>query len=408
MAGIVIIGASHAGLSCAEKLRQNGYEEAITIYERDSGWPFQRPPLSKTYLKAGGEQGDDAFLLRKPQWYDHFNITLTSEIEVASLHPSRSEIYLLDGQMVAYDHLILATGARPRRLPQKGAEAKGVFVLRTAEDARVMRNYLGNVRQAVIVGGGYIGLEAASSLIKLGIEVQIIEMAPRILARVASPPLSVFCADIHQKNGVRIHIGEGVDEILCDPQGACRAAALRGGGEIPAQLVLAGIGVVPDTVLAEVAGLHVDNGIIVNTDYQTKRANIWAIGDVARVPETSDIRIESIHHAQYSGAHVAACITGGRAPVKEAWWFWSDQYEVKFQMAGLLAAGAEGLTHVSRPGRKEGSVSIWTWRDDQLIAVEAANDPQGYMVGKRCLEAGIHPQRMQIENEEFALKSLLE
>ena len=175
-----------------------------------------------------------------------------------------------------------------------------------------------------------------------------------------------------------------------------------------ADMVLAGIGVSPDGELARQAGLAIDNGVLVSADYQTGQNNIWAIGDVARAPALSAIRIESIHHAQFSAAVVAAAITETERPADEAWWFWSDQYDVKFQMAGLVPTqAADKLVSVSRAGRRKNSLSVWSWHNDQLVAIEAANDGQAYMIGKKCLEAGRHPRPQEIENPSFALKSLL-
>ena len=173
-------------------------------------------------------------------------------------------------------------------------------------------------------------------------------------------------------------------------------------------MVLAGIGVSPDSELARQAGLTIDNGVLVSADYQTGQNNIWAIGDVARAPALSAIRIESIHHAQFSAAVVAAAITEAERPAAEAWWFWSDQYDVKFQMAGLVPTQTtDQLVSVIRAGRRENSLSVWSWHNDQLVAIEAANDGQAYLIGKKCLEAGHHPRPQEIENPSFALKSLL-
>ena len=172
-------------------------------------------------------------------------------------------------------------------------------------------------------------------------------------------------------------------------------------------MVLAGIGVVPETVLAEQAGLAVRNGVLVSAQYQTEAAHIWSIGDVARAPDVSEVRIESIHHAQFSASLAAAAITASEMPPSEAWWFWSDQYDIKFKMAGLVPAASDKLVTITRKGRRENSLSVWSWLDGNLVAIEAANDGQAYMIGKKCLEAGRHPDPQNIANPEFSLKSLL-
>ena len=408
MSRIIIVGASHAGLSCAERLRHHGFAGEITIFDREEGLPLRRPPLSKTYLKEGADASEDSFLLRKPDWFDVFNIDFQPGCAVQSIDRQAARIELADGRFEAYSHLILAAGATPRQLPIAGGQSKGVFVLRVARDARAIRGHLPATKKAVVIGGGYIGLEAAASLRQTGVAVDIVEMAPRLLARVASQSLSDYCADLHSRHGVQLHCGAGVSEILCDENGQCSGVGLADGQHLDADMVLAGIGVSPDSELARQAGLAIDNGVLVSADYQTGQNNIWAIGDVARAPALSAIRIESIHHAQFSAAVVAAAITEAERPADEAWWFWSDQYDVKFQMAGLIPTqAADQLVSVSRAGRRENSLSVWSWHNDQLVAIEAANDGQAYMIGKKCLEAGRHPRPQEIENPSFALKSLL-
>jgi len=405
---IMIIGASHAGLSCAERLRAHGFDGRITVLDRDPGLPMQRPPLSKTYLKADLSGGEGAFALRKPDWFDTFKIEFRPDCTVSAIDTASRSVLLADGQSLSYDHLVLATGAVARPLPQaQGCKAaRNLHVLRTATDARALRSGLHDVHTAVVVGGGYIGLEAAASLRSLGREVHVVEMAPRLLARVASPALSSYCAELHRAKGVQLHLGTAVDHLATGRDGRIEQVMLADRG-LDAQLVLAGIGIIPDTALAEQAGLATDNGVLVNESYITSDAAVSAIGDVARAPAINVFRVESIHHAQYSGAVVAARLTGAPAPSREAWWFWSDQYDVKFQMAGLVPSAAETNKTVTRPGRRDGSLSVWSYTDAGLAAVEAAGDPQAYMVGKKCLEAGLSPDPADITNPDFALKTLL-
>ena len=407
MSRIIIIGASHAGLSCAERLRQHGFEGEITIFDREEGLPLQRPPLSKTYLKAEKGASEDMFLLRKSDWFEVFDIDFQPGCDVTAIDRNAQLIELADGRREGYSELVIAAGASPRQLPVMGSDAQGVFVLRVAREARAIRAHVANAKKAVVIGGGYIGLEAAASLTAAGVEVQIVEMAPRLLARVASPPLSDYCAELHRHNDVQIHCGVGVDNILCDRDGHCSGVVLSDGRTLDADMVLAGIGVTPETKLAEQAGLAVSNGVLVSAHYQTEAAHIWAIGDVARAPDLSEIRIESIHHAQFSASLAAAAITASEMPPVEAWWFWSDQYDVKFQMAGLVPTSSEKLVTITRKGRRENSLSVWSWLDGCLVAVEAANDGQAYMIGKKCLEAGTHPDPQDIADPEFSLKSLL-
>ncbi len=408
---IIIIGASHAGLSCAEKLRVGGYQGKILVLERDEGLPLQRPPLSKTYLKADLSEGEAAFALRKKDWFDTFDICFRPGSAVTALDRRARQLTLTDGNTLSYDHLVLATGAKARPLPQVTAGADNLHVLRTAADARRLRAGLAAIQldrlQAVVIGGGYIGLEVAASLRHFGSKVHIIEMAPRLLARVASPAFSAYCANLHHQHGVQVHNGKAVDKVTPDAHGRITSVYLADGTELPCQLVLAGIGILPDIDLAVSAGLQVDDGIVVDAAYTTSDANISAIGDVARAPSINPFRIESIHHAQNSGAIVAASLTGANLPPREAWWFWSDQYDVKFQIAGLVPAENNISASVIRAGRREGSLSVWTYARGNLASVEAANDGQAYMIGKKCLEAGHSPTPADIKNPDFVLKSLL-
>ena len=399
----VIIGASHAGLACAEKLRAADYEGAITLVERESGLPVQRPPLSKAYLQA--ETSDEAgFALRRPEFFQTLNIELRDGLAVAGIDRQTKQLALTDGSALAYDWLVLATGARPRQLPLDGAD--GVHLLRTAADARALRLELGQAKKAVVAGGGYIGLEAAASLRKAGLEVTVIEMAERLLARVASPVISDYFADLHRRHGVQLVLGHGLTGLIRQA-GRISAIELDDGRQIDCDLLLAGIGVIPETGLAEAAGLAVGNGIPVAADYRTEDASIFAIGDVAHAAAHYPLRLESVHHAQFSGQVAAAAIVGQPVPETELPWFWSDQYDVKLQIAGLLPpAGSEGLDFISRTGRREGSLSVWSFVGDQLCSVESASDPQAYMIAKACMEKGQPVARQDIANPDFDLKSL--
>lgn len=405
---VVIIGASHAGLSCAEALRKGGCEGEIIVCERDGGLPLQRPPLSKTYLDADVTRGDDIFLLRRPDWFTQFDIKFLEQCPVTEIDRSKKIVCLAGDNVLSYDKLVIASGAVPRRLPLTGGSSSGVHVLRTADDARGLRNSLKGVQNTVVIGGGYIGLEAAASLRKAGKDVHVVELASRLLARVASPTLSDYCTKLHAKAGVNISTHASCDEILTDETGHVKAVRLADGTELKSQLVLAGIGIIPDAHLAKTAGLAVDNGILVSESYRSHDPAIWAIGDVANAPDRYDLRIESIHHAQLSAQIAAADMLGITMPAHEVLWFWSDQYNVKFQMAGMLPAVQDDvLQHVSRAGRRENSLSIWSWYKSKLVMVEAANDGLAYMVGKKCLEAGVSPDPADIENPGFALKTLL-
>ena len=406
MSGIIIIGASHAGLSCLEKLRQFGYEGQITLIERDKGLPIQRPPLSKAYLWAD-EADEESYALRRPAFFEQMQVDFRDGVSVAQIKADDRQIVLSDGTSLDYTNLIIATGATPRHLPNLSKDITGIHVLRTAEDARALRASMSDTTSAIVIGGGYIGLEAAASLTKHGIQVHVLELADRLLARVASAPISEFYAALHGEHGVEVHLG-AMAHSFETKEGKISSVVLNDGRKIDCQMLLVGIGVNPDMELAQEAGLDTGNGILVDADYRTTAQSIFAIGDVACSEARWGMRIESIHHAQFSGALVASILTEAKPPVNEAAWFWSDQYDVKLQIAGLLPpADTPGLVHQRRVGRKDGSFSIWSWQDGILKAVESANDPKAYMVGKTCLEKGIHPTIEQIADDNIDLKMLV-
>ena len=398
----VIIGASHAGISFAEKMRQLGSDDPIMMIDRLPGIPLQRPPLSKAYLAADDEE---AFLLRRKEWFEEQNITLRDGVEVASLDRNGKSLQLADGTSQSYDRLILAQGAFARHLPYPEMSAKGVHVLRHGQDARQLKQALSSARKAVVIGGGYIGLEAAASLVKQNLSVSVIEAADRVLARVASPEISAYYEALHQSHNVAIHTGVGVSSLRAE-NGHIAAVCLADGTEIDCDLLLVGIGVVPETQLAKEAGLDVENGILTNHHYQTNDSSIFAIGDNVLAQGRWPIRVESIHNAQFGGHYLASQFTDGKPPLDEAPWFWSDQYDRKLQSAGLVPAPSGDVMQIERAGKREGGVSVWSFVGDKLAAVEAVNDPQAYMIGKFCLEQDRLVPKDKLTDPDFDLKSL--
>ena len=398
----VIIGASHAGISFAEKMRQLGSDDPIMMIDRLPGIPLQRPPLSKAYLAADDEE---AFLLRRKEWFEEQNITLRDGVEVASLDRNAKSLQLADGTSQSYDRLILAQGAFARHLPYPEMSAKGVHVLRHGQDARQLKQALSSARKAVVIGGGYIGLEAAASLVKQNLSVSVIEAADRVLARVASPEISAYYEALHQSQNVAIHTGVGVSSLRAE-NGHIAAVCLADGTEIDCDLLLVGIGVVPETQLAKEAGLDVENGILTNHHYQTNDSSIFAIGDNVLAQGRWPIRVESIHNAQFGGHYLASQFTDGKPPLDEAPWFWSDQYDRKLQSAGLVPAPSGDVMQIERAGKREGGVSVWSFVGDKLAAVEAVNDPQAYMIGKFCLEQDRLVPKDKLTDPDFDLKSL--
>ena len=407
---IVVIGASHAGVAFADAMRSNGYGGALTMIDAVPGLPVERPPLSKAFLTSD-EENDAKFLLRKADWYDAQNIQLMTGHVVTGVDASTQRVTLDDGVSISYDRLVLATGATPRMLPD-AAGLDNVFVVRNPDDARALRAALPNAQKAVVIGGGYIGLEAAASLRKGGMDVDVIEAADRLLARVASPDISAFFADLHRVNGVRLHIGMGVAEIL-SVGGAFSGVTLADDTQIAADLLIVGIGVTPDIALAHMAGVECSDAILVDAQMATSVETIYAIGDgalaadIAPVVAGRPVRVESVHNAQDCAARAAAAINGHAAPAWQSPWFWSEQYDVRLQSAGIVPPAGVDVHQVVRPGKREGGLSVWSFTGDRLEAIEAVRDPAGYMIGKKCLDMGYHPTPAQVADMDFDLKSFV-
>ena len=410
MTNYVVIGASHAGVSFAEKMRQQGNQDPITLIDRLQGVPLQRPPLSKAYLGAqadgdAGADGDEAFYLRAPDWFDSQNISLNDGVSVTAIDRGAKSLSLSDGSTMAYDKLVLALGASARRLPHPEMDCKNVFVLRDGSDAKGLKEAMRKAKIAIVIGGGYIGLEAAASMRKHGLDVHVIEAAPRLLARVASPEISANYEALHRSHDVTMHIGVGVD-ALQQIDGCISGVTLADGTALSCDLLLVGIGVFPEVALAQSAELAVGNGILTDYHYQTADPDIYAIGDNVLAEGRLPLRIESIHNAQYGAHYLASRFNDAALPSEEAPWFWSDQYDRKLQSAGIVPAPDETVRQVTRPGRREGGLSVWSYQNDRLVAVESVNDPQAYMIGKLCLENDKNPAADLISDPAFDLKTL--
>ena len=405
---IIIIGASHGGIACAERLRKLGFDGKITLIDRLAGLPLERPPLSKQFLLSGADD-DSGFLLRSADWFDESRIDLMAGVGVASIDVGAKSLRLADGAVLPWDKLVLATGARPRALPM--ADAEGVVMLRHGDDARALRARLEAARRVVIIGGGYIGLEVAARARKLGKDVVVIEAAARLLARVASVEASAFFAELHQNQGVEVRCGQQIAGV--DSGADSGRIAFADGGGLDADLVVVGIGVVPNTDLAEAAGLAVGNGILTDRHYRTSyggifRGDVFAIGDVALAAAgytQGAMRLESVHHAQMSADIAAACLMGAPPPPHEVPWFWSEQYHIRLQSAGLVPPNPQTIT---RHGRRAGQISFWSFtQDGALAAVEALGDGQAYMVGRQLLERGDAVAPEVIGDGATDLKTLL-
>ncbi len=401
MQRIVVIGAGQAAASLAGKLRALGHEGPITLLGDEPHPPYQRPPLSKAYLL--GDMARERLFLHPPAWYENHDIDLRPASPAQAIDRAARQVATA-GETFGYDALVLATGARPRRLPAAiGGELEGVHVVRTLADIDLLAPEFSPGRRLLIVGGGYIGLEAAAVAAQKGLSVTLIEAAERILQRVASPQVSDFFRGLHRAHGVDIREGTGLARLTGSPR--VQAAELADGSTLAVDFVITGIGVSPATDLAEAAGLAIDNGIRVDALGRSSDPAIWAAGDVASFPwQGGHIRLESVPNAIDMAEAVAANIMGAEAPYVAKPWFWSDQYDVKLQMAGL-GHGADRV--VARPGSTPGATSFWSYRAGRLIAVEAMNDPRAYMVGKRLIEAGRSPDPQALADPATDLRALM-
>lgn len=401
MSSIVVIGAGQAGASLVAKLRTLGFTGEITLIGEEHVPPYQRPPLSKKYLL--GEMELERLYLRPESFYAENAIDLHLDETVTAID-RKDKVVIAGGQAIAYDQLALTTGSVPRRLPGAiGGELEGVYVVRDLKDVDTMAPEFREDARVLIVGGGYIGLEAAAVAASKGLKVTLVEMADRILQRVAAQETSDYFRKLHTSHGVDIREGVGLETLL--GEGRVTGARLSDGSELEVDFVIVGVGITPATGLAETAGLEVENGIKTDEQGRTSDPSIWAAGDCASFPHQGGrIRLESVPNAIDMAECVAEnMLDAGKTYVPKPW-FWSDQYDVKLQIAGLNT-GYDRI--VARPGGGEGSVSFWYYKGDRLLAVDAMNDARAYMVGKRLIDMGKSPDAQTVANPETDLKALL-
>lgn len=400
MRHVIVIGAGQAGASCVAKLRNSGFDGQITLIGAEPVPPYQRPPLSKAYLL--GDMALERLFLRPESFYAEHDITLRLGTPVSAID-AQAKTVTLGAETLSYDDLVFATGSSPIRLPaQIGGDLDGVFTVRDLADVDAMAPRFSEGAKVLIVGGGYIGLEAAAVASKRGLQVTLVEMADRILQRVAAPETSNYFRALHTGHGVRLMEGVGLQSLTGD--GAVSGAALSNGETLDVDFVVIGIGIRPETALAEAAGCEIDNGIATNAQGQTSVAGLWAAGDCASFPfQGKRIRLESVPNAIDQAETVAQNILGAGLDYIAKPWFWSDQYDVKLQIAGLNT-GYD--TVVQRLGSGQ-TASFWYYAGARLLAVDAANDPRGYMIGKRLIEAGKSADPEVVSNPEADLKALL-
>ena len=400
MGHVVVIGAGQAGASCVAKLRNGGFEGQITLIGAEPVAPYQRPPLSKAYLM--GDMPLERLFLRPERFYAENDIDLQTNCLVEGISP-RNQTISLEGKSIAYDELVLATGSVPRHLPAAvGGALENVFTVRDLADADAMAPHFVKDARVLIIGGGYIGLEAAAVAAKLGLQVTLVEMADRILQRVAAPQTSDYFRTLHSSHGVDLREGVGLARLLGDT--AVTGAELTDGSILDLDFAIVGVGIAPATELAETAGLTLDNGIATDAQGRTSAPHIWAAGDCASFPYRGGrIRLESVPNAIDQAEVVAENIMGADKDYVAKPWFWSDQYDVKLQIAGLNT----GYTDVYSRIGEGATASFWYYKGDQLLAVDAMNDPRAYMIGKRLIEAGKTADPTLVVDVDADLKPLL-
>ncbi|WP_326543574.1 NAD(P)/FAD-dependent oxidoreductase [Pseudorhodoferax sp.] len=406
-AGMLIVGAGQAGVQAAEALRSGGYAGPVTLLGDEAHGPYHRPPLSKAWL--AGEAEAAQLVMRSAEALARKGITLRSGVRVQSLDRAARRLRLADGSVLAYDGLVLATGARPRRLALPGADAIGVHLLRGRDDADALAAGLAACaeRQApvVVVGGGVIGLEVAATARKKGLAVTVLEAAPRLLGRMLAPALSDWFADLHRAHGVQLELGVALAAIETE-QGRAVAVRASDGRCWPCGLVVVGIGVEASDELAAAAGLACERGIVVDDCARTEDPAIAAAGDctVRRLADGSLLRLESVNNATEQGKCAAAALLGRPRPFAGTPWFWSDQYDRKLQIAGLMA-GAD--LHVPRGDRQASSFSFWHFRAGRLLAVDTVNAAREHLLARKLLDAGRSPTPEQAADTGFDLNTLL-
>ena len=404
-ADIVIVGAGHGGAQCAIALRQNGFTGTIAMIGRESEPPYERPPLSKEYFAR--EKSFDRLYIRPPAFWGEKDVHLILSTEVTAVDASAHSLTLSDGTSFTYGQLVWAAGGDPRKLTCPGADLAGVHAVRTRQDCdQLMGEIDGGVKNIAVIGGGYIGLEAAAVLTKLGCKVTLLEALPRVLARVAGPELSAFYEAEHRAHGVDLRTGVGVEALLGD--GRVTGVLLADGTTIPADAVIVGIGIVPAVGPLLAAGAEGPAGIAVDDHCRTSLPDIFAIGDcVAFACDYADgtvMRVESVQNANDQATCVAKAICGAPAAYHAFPWFWSNQYDLKLQTAGL-SVGYDAT--VLRGDMATRSFSVIYLKQGRVIALDCVNSAKDYVQGRKLVEARLCPDVAKLADTEVALKELI-
>jgi 3-phenylpropionate/trans-cinnamate dioxygenase ferredoxin reductase subunit len=403
---IVIVGAGQAGVQAAASLRAEGFSGRLVMFGEEPFPPYQRPPLSKAYL--AGEFERERLFLKPESFFADNRCELRLGARVEQILPGESAVRLKGGERVPYGKLLLATGARVRPISAPGSELGGIHYLRGIEDVDRLRPHISPGKRLVVVGGGYIGLEVAAVGIKHGLQVTVLEAAERVMERAVSVPLSKFFQDEHSAKGVDIRLGHAVEGF--EGRG-CVERVSTAQESFAADFVLVGIGVIPNSEIAEQAGLNTDDGIVVDAYTGTSDPNIFAAGDCTNHPtsflgrDNGRVRLESVQNAIDQAKHAALAMLGRPKPYREVPWFWSDQYDLKLQIAGLADAGDKTIL---RGDPKERKFAVFHLRGDALAAVEAVNAAPEYIVGRKLIATGRKIDASELADTSVPMKSLAE
>ena len=405
-ADVVIVGAGHGGAQCALMLRQSGFTGSIAMIGREIEPPYERPPLSKDYLAR--EKTFDRLYIRPPHFWGEKDVRLLLGIEVTAVDVAGHQLALSNGDSFAYGKLVWATGGDPRKLTIPGADLAGIHAVRTREDCDALMGELdGGVRHIVVIGGGYIGLEAAAVLTKLECKVTLLEALPRVLARVAGPELSAFYEAEHRAHGVDLRTNVAVDSLVGE-KGRVTGVKLADGSVIPAEAVIVGIGIVPAVGPLLAAGAEGPAGILVDDHCRTTLPDVYAIGDCAAFAcdfaDGTVMRVESVQNANDQATNVAKAICGAPAPYHALPWFWSNQYDLKLQTAGL-SVGYDAT--VLRGDIAARSFAIIYLKAGKVIALDCVNAAKDYVQGRKLVEAGVSPDVAVLADTSVALKDLI-
>lgn len=402
--GVVIVGAGQAGAQAVLSLRAEGYEGPIRMIGDEPEPPYQRPPLSKKFL--AGEIGFDRVELKPAEFYAGARCELTLGCHVAAVERAKKLVLTSDGREIAYDKLVIATGSRVREINVPGFDLEGVHYLRSVGDVKDIQAHFHDGAKLVVVGGGYIGLEVAAVAQKHGIDVTVLETAERVMARVVDPIVSDFYERIHRQEGVKIRLGVTVAGF--EGEGGRVTRVVSGEGEsFPCDFVVVGIGIVPNVEIAEGAGLKVENGIVVDADARTDDPDIYAAGDCTNHPNGiygRRLRLESVHNAIEQAKAAAASIAGKEKPYDQVPWFWSDQYDLKLQIAGLSTGYTQAVVRGDPKGSR--SFAVFYLKDGILIAVDAVNRAPEFMMSKTLIARHAKLDPARLGDETISMKEV--